>query len=116
MKERLEDGFIRLVTLQALDSELAQIESGKSRNSWKKLLVVAPPRDAFAVLLGRRWLPEEISVLSDREFVDRIKDGKNAVANPHFADFRYRDLSTGLIFDHDQIAEIVMRVREKLAS
>jgi hypothetical protein len=45
-----------------------------------------------------------------------IKDRKNAVANPHFADFRYRDLSTGLIFDRDQIAEIVMRVREKLVS
>jgi hypothetical protein len=72
LKERIEDGFIRLVTLQALDSELSQIESGKTRNSWKRLLVVAPPRDAFAVLLGRRWLPEEISVLSDREFVDRI--------------------------------------------
>lgn len=72
LKERINDGFIRLVTLQALDVELAQIESGKSRNSWKRLLVVAPPRDAFAVLLGRRWLPEEIAVLSDREFVDRI--------------------------------------------
>jgi hypothetical protein len=72
LKERIDDGFIRLVTLQALDAELTQIESGKSRNAWKRLLVVAPPRDAFAVLLGRRWLPEEISVLSDREFVDRI--------------------------------------------
>jgi hypothetical protein len=45
-----------------------------------------------------------------------IKDGESAVANPHFADFRYRDLSSGQIFDRDQIAEMVMRVREKLAS
>jgi hypothetical protein len=45
-----------------------------------------------------------------------LKDRENAVANPHFADFRYQDLSTGLIFDRDQIAEIVTRVREKLAS
>jgi len=45
-----------------------------------------------------------------------LKDRENAVANPHFADFRYRDLSTGLIFDRDQIAEIVTQVREKLAS
>ena len=72
VKERLDSNFIRLVTLQALDAELQQIESGKSRNSWKRLLVVAPPRDAFALLLGRRWLPEEIAVLADREFVDRI--------------------------------------------
>ena len=45
-----------------------------------------------------------------------LKDRENAVANPHFADFRYRDWSAGLIFDRDQIAEIVMPVREKLAS
>ena len=34
--------------------------------------MVAPPRDAFAILLGRRWLPEEIIVIADREFVDRL--------------------------------------------
>jgi hypothetical protein len=72
IKSRLETGFIRLTTLQALDVELAAIESGQNRNSWKRLLVVAPPRDQFAVLLGRKWLPEEIIVLSDREFVDRL--------------------------------------------
>jgi hypothetical protein len=72
VKKRIDSGFIRLVTLQALDVELAHIESGRSRNSWKRLLVVAPPRDQFAILLGRRWLPEEIIVLADREFVDRL--------------------------------------------
>jgi hypothetical protein len=44
-----------------------------------------------------------------------IKDWESALANPHFADFRYRDLSMGLIFDRDQIAEMVKRVRQKLA-
>ena len=44
------------------------------------------------------------------------RNRENAVADPRFADFRYRDLSTWLIFDRDQIAEIVMPVREKLAS
>ena len=68
----IASGFIRLVTLQALDTELANIESGRSRNSWKRLIVVAPPRDPFAILLGRRWLPEEIIVVADREFVDRL--------------------------------------------
>ncbi len=29
-------------------------------------------RDTFAILLGRKWLPEEIIVLADREFVDRL--------------------------------------------
>jgi hypothetical protein len=72
IKKRLASGFIRLATLQALDAELANIEIGRSRNSWKRLIVVAPPRDPFAILLGRKWLPEEIIVLADREFVDRL--------------------------------------------
>lgn len=72
IKRRIASGFLRLVTLQALDAELASIESGHSRNSWKRLVVVAPPRDQFAILLGRRWLPEEIIVIGDREFVDRL--------------------------------------------
>jgi hypothetical protein len=72
IRKRIASGFIRLVTLQALDAELASIESGRSRNSWKRLIVVAPPRDRFALLLGRRWLPEEIIVIADREFVDRL--------------------------------------------
>lgn len=33
---------------------------------------MAPPRDQFAILLGRRWLPEEIIVIADREFVSRL--------------------------------------------
>ena len=72
IKKRIASGFIRLTTLQALDAELVSIESGRSRNSWKRLIVVAPPRDQFAILLGRRWLPEEIIVIADREFVDRL--------------------------------------------
>jgi hypothetical protein len=72
IKKRIASGFIRITTLQALDGELAHIESGCSRNSWKRLIVVAPPRDPFAILLGRKWLPEEIIVLADREFVDRL--------------------------------------------
>jgi hypothetical protein len=72
IKKKIASGFIRLVTLQALDMELASIESGRSRNSWKRLILVAPPRDQFAILLGRKWLPEEIIVIADREFVDRL--------------------------------------------
>lgn len=72
VKSRLDSSFIRLATFRDLDAELARIESGRERNSWKRLLVVAPPRDQFAILLGRKWLPEEIIVLADREFVDRL--------------------------------------------
>jgi hypothetical protein len=72
IKKRIDSGFIRLATLQALDAELARIESARTRNSWKRLIVVAPPRDHFAILLGRKWLPEEIIILADREFVDRL--------------------------------------------
>ncbi len=43
-----------------------------------------------------------------------LKDRERAKENPHFSEFRYRDLSAGLIFDRDEIAEMVMRVRETL--
>jgi hypothetical protein len=72
IKKRIGSGFIRFVTMQALDAELALIENYHSRNSWKRLIVVAPPSDQFSILLGRRWLPEEIIILADREFVDRL--------------------------------------------
>ena len=81
IKKRIDSGFIRLVTLHSLDAELAQIESGRDRNSWRRLVVVAPPRDRFAILLGRRWLPEEIIVLADREFVDRLSVSYAALAS-----------------------------------
>jgi len=81
IKKRIATGFIRLATLQALDTELADIESGRSRNSWKRLIVVAPPRDQFAILLGRKWLPEEIIVIADREFVDRLGPTYAALAS-----------------------------------
>ena len=81
IKGKLDSGFMRLTTLQALDIELTRIENGRGRNSWKRLLVVAPPRDQFAILLGRRWLPEEIIVLADREFVDRLAGTYAVLAN-----------------------------------
>jgi hypothetical protein len=40
-----------------------------------------------------------------------IKDRDNPAANPHFSDFRYRDLSTGFIVDREHIEEIIARVR-----
>jgi hypothetical protein len=81
IKEKLASGFMRLATLQELDTELGTIESGRTRNSWKRLIVVAPPHDAFAILLGRKWLPEEIIVLADREFVDRLGGTYAALAS-----------------------------------
>lgn len=81
IKSRLESSFIRLATFRALDAELGRIESGRERNSWKRLLVVAPPRDQLAILLGRKWLPEEIIVLADREFVDRLAGTYGALAS-----------------------------------
>src|SRR5262249_23698158 len=81
MKARLESGFIRLANLQALEPELARIESGRERDSWKRLLVVAPPRDQFAILLGRKWLPEGVIVIADREFVDRLAGTYGALAS-----------------------------------
>jgi hypothetical protein len=40
-----------------------------------------------------------------------LLDRNNPVTNPHFESFRWRDISAGLIFDRDAIAEMVERVK-----
>jgi hypothetical protein len=45
-----------------------------------------------------------------------ILDPTNPAANPHFEEFRFRDLSAGLILDRKRIGEIVERVKAVLAS
>ena len=42
-----------------------------------------------------------------------IKDRDNPVSNPHFADFRSRDLSTGLIVDRGQIKKLIAVVQAR---
>lgn len=44
-----------------------------------------------------------------------LKDRDNPDYNPHFKDFIFRDLSAGLVFDRDQIEEMIERVKYSLA-
>jgi hypothetical protein len=41
-----------------------------------------------------------------------LENRQNPAANPHFKEFIWRDLSAGLVFDREQIEEMVARVRE----
>ena len=43
-------------------------------------------------------------------------NGKGDQPNPHFKDFQFRDLSVGLVFDRDQIREMVERVHHMRAT
>lgn len=45
-----------------------------------------------------------------------LRDRDQAVANAHFREFLKRPLSAGLVFDREQIEEIVTRVRETLGT
>lgn len=70
--KRLETGFIKFTTLHRMNDSLRSIESDRTRNSWKQLVIVGPRPGEFAALLGRAWLPPEVIVLSDREFAERL--------------------------------------------
>jgi hypothetical protein len=43
-----------------------------------------------------------------------LKNRENPDANAHFNEFINQDLSVGLVFDRDQIGELVQRVQEDL--
>jgi len=67
--KKLASGFIRITSLNALGQALTDIEARPDRNSCKRLALVTPTQAQLSILLGRKWLPEELAVVSDREFV-----------------------------------------------
>lgn len=67
--KRLSANFVRLISLSDVEAVLKEIEASGDRNSWKRIVVVTPSQARLSVLLGRTWLPEEVIVIADRDFV-----------------------------------------------
>ena len=51
---------------------LAGLENAKDRNTWKRLILIAPGANQFAALVTRRWVPDELTVVCERTFADRL--------------------------------------------
>lgn len=71
LRRRLQSGHVKLVPVEALDAELSEIEASRDKNSWKRLILVAPTNDRLARVLVRPWLPDELIIVCDQAFARR---------------------------------------------
>lgn len=86
LKKRLSSDYVRITTISEIDGILKEIEGTRERNSWKRLVVVTPAQARLSILLGRAWLPEEVVVISDRDFVVALAGAyRGLAAHPDLA-------------------------------
>lgn len=71
LRDRMERGRTRITHTGSLENVLADLENGPDRNSWKRLILIAPPLGFLDRLMVRGWLPEDVLILSDRAFAVR---------------------------------------------
>ncbi len=74
LKRRLEKHVIRFATMDELGGLLTGLENAKDRNHWKRLLIVAPSANQLAALVTRPWLPDELTIVCERTFADRLSE------------------------------------------
>jgi hypothetical protein len=68
---RLQSNHVKLASVEALDAELSGIEASRDKNSWKRLILVAPTNDGLPEVLMRPWLPDELIIVCDQAFARR---------------------------------------------
>lgn len=72
MRKRLEKGHIILASAETIETKLAEIETARDRNTWKRLVLIAPNLDWLSKVSARAWLPDELIVLCERTLVERV--------------------------------------------
>jgi hypothetical protein len=63
---------ICFTTIDDLAGVLTGIENAKDRNTWKRLILVAPSASQFASVVTRPWLPDQLVTICERTFADRL--------------------------------------------
>lgn len=72
VERKIRTGQLRLVAIEDLDLALSEIEASRDKNSWKRLVLVAPTLDRLSALLIRTWLPGDVLILCDHAFTTRL--------------------------------------------
>jgi hypothetical protein len=80
LRDRLERGKTRITHTGALEDVLIELEASNDRNSWKRLILIAPPLGFLDRLMVRSWVPEDVLILSDRAFAVRAAGAYAALA------------------------------------
>lgn len=81
LKRRTQSRHIVLTTAAALETDLAAIETSRDRNSWKRLVLVAPTSDGLTRVLVRPWLPDDLILICDRTFAVRTAAAHKSLAS-----------------------------------
>jgi hypothetical protein len=81
LKRKMDKRVIRFAMMDDLAGILTGLESAKDRNSWKRLILIAPTAQQFAVLLTRSWLPDELIVVCERTFASRLAENYQRLAD-----------------------------------
>lgn len=74
LRRRLANGHVVFACADDLQARLDAIEQTKDRNTWKRLVLVAPSLDWLSALSGRPWLPDELIVVCERTLAARVAD------------------------------------------
>ncbi|MGH6878093.1 MAG: hypothetical protein ACREHV_12080, partial [Rhizomicrobium sp.] len=72
LRRRMDRKVIRFTTMDDLAGVLTGIENAKDRNTWKRLILVAPSALQFASVVTRPWLPDQLVTICERTFADRL--------------------------------------------
>lgn len=72
LRRRIDRKVIRLTTMDDLAGILTGIENAKDRNTWKRLILVAPSALQFASIVTRPWLPDQLVTICERTFAARL--------------------------------------------
>lgn len=77
---RMAKGQVKITHAAGLEAILAEIDAGAERNSWKRLILVAPRLGLLDQLMIRAWLPEQLVILCDRKFAVRVAASYHGLA------------------------------------
>ena len=72
LKRKIEKRVIHFTTMDELGGFLTGLERAKDRNSWKRLVLIAPSANQLATLVTKPWLPDELTVVCERSFADSL--------------------------------------------
>ena len=72
LKRKIEKRVIHCATMDELGGFLTGLERAKDRNSWKRLVLIAPSANQLAILVTKPWLPDELTVVCERSFAESL--------------------------------------------
>ncbi len=86
VRRRIAGGHMKFVSADALEKELGQIEASREKNSWNRLVLIAPTMERLAAVVARPWLPQTLVVVCDLAFAGRLAAiYRNLASHPELA-------------------------------